>query len=220
MTKKFKQILKNEYLQTAVLIFAILLIVLGFFVAEIAGLIRVVTTPSMAIGYTGPGHEWMHPFDRTIQVGDIIVIQPVNAADLNADYPNSDIIVYHTYSSDTPIVHRIVAREQINGTWYFYTKGDANGWNKWPATPSPAEYDTWAPSPIPQNMIIGKVVMRIPWVGNIAIFMQGLIGGNNSRIAIPLIVALIIILVIVEFIIPLYKHKKTSVKQMPSTGQT
>ncbi|MGF3522980.1 MAG: hypothetical protein ACQXXJ_07780, partial [Candidatus Bathyarchaeia archaeon] len=102
-----KGLLKNEYFQTAVLISVILLIVVGFFIAEIAGLIRVVTTPSMAIGYSGPGYEWTHPFDRTIQVGDIIVIQSVNPAELNANYPNSDIIVYNVYSSDVPIVHRI-----------------------------------------------------------------------------------------------------------------
>lgn len=215
-----KGLLKNEYFQTAVLISVILLIVVGFFIAEIAGLIRVVTTPSMAIGYSGPGYEWTHPFDRTIQVGDIIVIQSVNPAELNANYPNSDIIVYNVYSSDVPIVHRIVAKEQINGTWYFYTKGDANGWNKWPATPSPAEYDTWAPSPIPQDMIIGKVVMRIPWVGNVAIFMQGILGGNSNRVAIPIILILIVILVIVEFVIPLYKRKKPSVQQFASKRQT
>ncbi len=218
MTKTFKSLWKNEYLKTAVLIFALLLIVLGFFIAEIAGLIRVVTTPSMAIGYTGPGHEWTHPFDRTIQVGDIIVIQSVNPEDLNANYPNSDIIVYHIYSSDVPIVHRIVAKEQINGTWYFYTKGDANGWNKWPATPSPAEYDAWAPSPIPPGMIIGKVVMRIPWVGNIAIFMQGILGVRNNHLVIPIILALIVILIIVEFIIPICKHKKHLTKKTPQQG--
>ncbi|MGF3523256.1 MAG: hypothetical protein ACQXXJ_09235, partial [Candidatus Bathyarchaeia archaeon] len=100
------------------------------------------------------------------------------------------------------------------------TKGDANGWNKWPATPSPAEYDTWAPSPIPQDMIIGKVVMRIPWVGNVAIFMQGILGGNSNRVAIPIILILIVILVIVEFVIPLYKRKKPSVQQFASKRQT
>lgn len=211
--------MKNEYFQTAFLVALVLLIVSGFFIAEILGLIRVVPTPSMSIGYGGQGYEWTHPFDRTIQVGDIVIIQPVNPADLSADYPNSDIIVYHTYSRGD-IVHRIVAKEEINGTWYFYTKGDANGWNLWPTTPNPSEYDAWSPSPIPEDMIVGKVILRIPWVGNIAIFMQSILGGNNSAITIPIVVALIVLLIIIEFIVPLYRQKKTTVQQHPATEQT
>lgn len=211
--------MKNEYFQTAFFVALVLLIVSGFLIAEILGMIRVVPTASMSIGNSGSGYEWTHPFDRTIQVGDIVIIHPVNPADLNANYPNSDIIVYNTYSRGD-IVHRIVAKEEINGTWYFYTKGDANGWNKWPATPNPAEYDFWSPSPIPQDMVVGKVVLRIPWIGNIAIFMQSILGGNNSTIAIPIVVILIILLIIIEFIVPLYKHKKIAIQQNTATGQT
>ncbi|MFA5365993.1 MAG: hypothetical protein WC325_12490 [Candidatus Bathyarchaeia archaeon] len=219
MTTPIKKLLKNDYFQTAFFVAIVLLIVSGFFIAEIMGLIRVVPTASMSIGNSGPGYEWTHPFDQTIQVGDIVIIQQVNPADLNANYPNSDIIVYNTYSMG-PIVHRIVAKEEIKGTWYFYTKGDANGWNLWPATPSPAEYDVWSPSPIPEDMIVGKVVMRIPWIGNVAIFMQSILGGNNSIIAIPIVAVLIILLIIIEFIVPLYKRKKTAVQQNTPTGQT
>ena len=80
---------------------------------------------------------WSHPFDHTLHIGDIIIIQKVNPADLNANYPNSDIIVYEnpTDPTSTPIVHRIVATYKVNGTLYFQTKGDGNG-DKWPATPS------------------------------------------------------------------------------------
>jgi signal peptidase I len=196
-----------------------LLIVSAFFVPIILGLIRVVPTPSMAIGYTGYGYEWAHPFDRTIQVGDIVVIQPVNPADLNANYPNSDIIVYHTYDRGD-IVHRIVAKEEVNGTLYFYTKGDANPINMWPAALAPGEYDKWAPSPIPQDMVVGKVILRIPWIGNIALFIQDHLGGNNSSITIPIVAILIALLIIVEFILPLYKRKKTTVQHNTATAQT
>ncbi len=218
MTATIKKFMKNEYYQTALFLVLLLLIISSFFIAVLIGIIRVVPTSSMAIGYTGAGYEWTHPFDRTIQVGDILIIQPINPADLNANYPNSDIIVYNTYSMG-PIVHRIVAKEEINGTWYFYTKGDNNG-IKWPVTPSPSEYDAWSPSPIPQDMVVGKVIMRIPWVGDISIFMQSILGGNNSTITIPIVAVLIILLLIIEFIVPLYKRKKTTVQQNTPTGQT
>ena len=70
----------------------------------------------------------MHPFNRTLNVGDIIIIQGVDPETLNTNYPNSDIIVYKKPADpeDTPIVHRIVASYEINGTLYFQTKGDGN----------------------------------------------------------------------------------------------
>lgn len=217
MTTAIKQLVGKEYFQTALFLVVLLLIISSFFIAVYVGLVRVVPTQSMAIGYTGPGYEWSHPFDRTIQVGDILIVQPVNPADLSADYPNSDIIVYNTHYIG-PIVHRIVAKEEVNGTWYFYTKGDNNG-TPWPAIPSPAEYDIWSPSPIPQDMIVGKVIFRIPWVGNIATFMQGLLGGNNNPIILPIAAILIALLIIIEFIMPMYKHKKPKVEQNTPVGQ-
>ena len=87
---------------------------------------------------------WTHPFEQTLHVGDIIIIQRVNAEDLNANYPNSDIIVYQNPSLQnnldaTPIVHRIVEKYQdVNGTWYFQTKGDGNGVH-WPTAVSESD---------------------------------------------------------------------------------
>jgi signal peptidase I len=77
-----------------------------------------------------------HPFAQTLHKGDIIIIQAVNPADLNANYPNSDIIFYKNPNGVTPIVHRIVEKQEINGTLYFKTKGDGNGPLTWPAVHS------------------------------------------------------------------------------------
>ena len=212
MIATIKRLWKKEHLQTIFLIAIVLLAVSGFFIAEILGLVRVVPTGSMCVPYDGSCDGWNHPFERTIHVGDILIIQPVDPATLNTNYPNSDIIVYHTYYNDD-IVHRIVDSEEINGTLYFYTKGDGNGFNKYPAIPIRAEYDSWPPSPIPQDMVVGKVIIRIPWVGNIAIYMQSILGGNNSQITIPLVVTLIILLVMIEFVLPIYKNKRSSAQQ-------
>ncbi len=95
--------------------------------------VRVVESGSMCVPYDGACNGWSHPFAQTLHIGDIIVIQKVNPADLNTNYPNSDIIVYEnpTNPTSTPIVHRIVAVNKINGTLYFQTKGDGNG-DQWP----------------------------------------------------------------------------------------
>jgi signal peptidase I len=95
--------------------------------------------------------------EPTIKEGSLVLVDAnINPADLNANYPDSDIIMFH--NPDDPgqlIVHRIVAKTDINGTTCFYTKADANG-AKYPAVPSPSEYDNWgAVSP---DLIVGKVV--------------------------------------------------------------
>jgi signal peptidase I len=169
--------------------------------------VRVVESGSMCVTYDGGCDGWSHSFDQTLHVGDIIVIQQINPADLNANYPYSDIIVYEnpTNPTATPIVHRIVKKYQDNGTYYFQTKGDGNG-NQWPKIPSTQEYDSntlWSGGQgVPQNHVIGKVVMRIPYFGWVTLFLR------NNQWGLPLVVALILLLVVLEFIIPIVKGKK------------
>jgi len=94
--------------------------------------------------------------EPALMQGSYIMVDPnVNPEDLNADYPDSDIIVFHRPGDpDSLIAHRIVAKEEINGTTCFYTKGDANG-AKYPATVNSSDYDPWVVSP---DLLVGKVV--------------------------------------------------------------
>jgi len=89
--------------------------------------------------------------------GSYVLVDPnINPADLNANYPDSDIIMFH--NPDNPnqlIVHRIVAKVEVNGTTCFYTKADADG-TKYPAVPNPSEYDRW--EAVSSDLIVGKVV--------------------------------------------------------------
>jgi signal peptidase I len=212
-----KNFLKKEYVKTVIAVVAIILVVFGFifglgFALGTSVPLRVVESGSMCVPYDGLCNGWSHPFEPTLHVGDIIIIQKVNPADLNPNYPNSDIIIYENPNdignpNATPIVHRIVAKEQINGTWYFQTKGDGNG-EKYPAIPSPQQYDShtlWSTGQgVPQNLVEGKVIMRIPWFGNITLFMR------DNPWSLPLVIAIIILLVIVELIVPVLKTKKTN----------
>jgi signal peptidase I len=120
----------------------------------------------------------MHPFNRTLNVGDIIIVQGVDPKTFDTNYPNSDIIVYKnpTDPEDTPIVHRIVTRYEVNGTLYFQTKGDGNG-QKWPAVPSSSEYDSNTVYPgngqgVPAELVEGKVILRIPYLGWVTLILN------------------------------------------------
>ena len=213
-----KKLWKNTYFQTGLYIVLVVLIVFGFFAAMVLGFLAVVPTGSMCIPYNGACDGWTHPFDRTIHRGDILVIQPINPSDLKTDYPNSDIIVYNTQSHGR-IVHRIVSKIDDNGTLSFYTKGDGNSYNRWPSTPNAAEYDPW--SPVPQDQIVGKVVLRIPWIGHLALFMQNTLGQNNSYLSVPVVVIIIVLLLVIEFGLPLFKRKEAQADKQPTqTTQT
>jgi signal peptidase I len=153
---------------------------------------------------------WSHPFSQTLHIGDLIIVQGIAAEDLNSNYPNSDVIVFHKPDNpDELVVHRIVTEEEKNGSIYFLTKGDGNGINKWPNKPSSAEYDPWQTDGVPgirEDLVVGKVVMRIPWLGHIVLFMRNSVG-------LPIIIALIIVIIIIEFVLPIFKGKKPAEQQ-------
>jgi signal peptidase I len=207
----FKKLWSNDYFKTTLTIALIIVVIVAVFVGVQLALgasvpIRVVESGSMCVPYDGRCDGWSHPFDQTLHVGDIIIIQKVDPEILNANYPNSDIIVYRTPSGFTPIVHRIVGKQEINGTLYFKTKGDGNGPIIWPNIPN--MYDNLPDSKgVPQNLIEGKVILRIPWFGWITLFMRG-----NSW-ALPVIIALIILLLVIEYVLPLVKERKKETAQ-------
>jgi signal peptidase I len=202
LTATLKKLWKNEYFQTAVVIGLIALTVFGVWYGSQAVLntpypALAVVSGSMCVPYDDHCDGWSHPFERTLHIGDLIIVQGVNPAELNSDYPNSDIIVFHNPNDPSElIVHRIVAEEERNGTLYFSTEGDGNGIEKWPNPPD--QIDPW--SPFPQDLVVGKVVMRIPWIGHVVLFMRNSFG-------VPLVIVIIVLVVIVEYLIPLFRHK-------------
>lgn len=218
-----KKLWKNDYFKTVVAIVLIIGIVLVFFFGLQLGLktsfpLLTVESGSMSIPYDSlEAPNWQgfllsinHPFDRTLSVGDIIVIQGVNTKDLNTNYPNSDIIVFHSPITGELIVHRIISSETVNGVTYYQTKGDGNG-NPWPQSPvigqgtDPWDYNN--PPGVPQNLVVGKVIMRIPWFGWITLFMRS----NSSGL--PIVIGIILLLVILEFVIPIIREGNKKSKE-------
>jgi len=218
LTTNLKKLWKNEYIQTAVVIGLIALAVFSLWYGSQVVLntpypALAVVSGSMCIPYNSACDGWTsvtHPFERTLHKGDLIIVQGINPRELNTNYPDSDIIVFHE-PDDLPdlIVHRIVAVHEVNGTLYFRTKGDGNSHIKWPDTPSASEYDPWNTDGIKgvrEDLVVGRVVMRIPWLGHLVLFMRNSVG-------LPIVVALIIIIVIMEFVFPLLKKSRLNSKK-------
>lgn len=203
MITSLKKLWKNGNFQTALTIILIILVVAGFWFGTQAVLntpfpVLAVTSGSMCVPYDGACKGWDHPFERTLHTGDLIVVQGISPSDLNGDYPYSDIIVYHDPANpEELIVHRIVSKEDRDGTFYFSTEGDGNGLRKWPNPPD--QIDAW--SPFSEELVVGKVVMRIPWLGHVVLFMRGEFG-------VTIVVLLAVLLIVIEFLLPLLRRKK------------
>src|SRR5208337_3354952 len=215
-----KGIRNNEYFKTLVAVVLVVVVVFGLFFGLRSALntsdpALTVVSGSMSIPYDAADNNfWLTlstPFDRTLSIGDIIIVQGVNPKDLNTNYPNSNIIVFHSPNDyNMLIVHRIISTVVYNGTTYFLTKGDGNG-NPWPQTPTSGQ-DPWDynnPPGVPSNYIVGKVVMRIPWFGWVTLFMR-----DNSW-GLPVIIALIMLLIVIEFIVPILREKKPEQQNPP-----
>ncbi len=182
---KLKDLLRNEYVKS--LIF--LIIILGSIVAFWFALKTYLKTdfPLLAVA-----SESMLP---TLNVGDLIVVQGgFGAEDIFAAYNIGDIIVF--YSPRNPselIVHRAVDKQEISGIWYITTKGDNN-----------PGIDNWNNGlGVPENEVVGKVVGIVPYVGHIPLFV-------HTTTGLIIIAILIVILVLLEFIIPIIREKAHS----------
>jgi len=211
VTAKLRQLWKKEFFKTAIVILLVACVVGGSYLCLQVVLgasvpLRVVGSGSMCTTYGGRCDDLlsvMHPFDHTLHTGDLILIQAINPKELNANYPDSDIIIYRNPLSTTPIVHRIVEKQEINGTIYFKTKGDGNAPTIWPNIPNIYEHDDLPDERgVPEELVEGRVVMRIPWFGWIALVMQ------NTSWGLPIVVILILLLVVVELVLPAMKRRR------------
>jgi len=193
------KVLKNSYVQTAILGIIIFGGVFAFFFG-----LRVAFRTDYPLLAVASGS--MIP---TLKVGDLIVVQGVpNASEINAaPKPNGAMIVFHSpygprggpflffAGEEELIVHRAIAKvENSDGTLYFQTKGDNNNspdyWN------GPDTYQGM----ISSELLVGRVVGVVPWVGNVPLFMR-------TPSGIVLIVFLIILILLIEYVPVLWKRQ-------------
>jgi signal peptidase len=167
-----KRLWKNEYFQTVISVALVVIIVFGFWFGTQAAL----NTPYPALAVASGS---MLP---TLNVGDLIIVQGTPPQQINAQYMTGDIIVFRSPSRpEELIVHRAVRMELRDGVYWFYTHGDNN----------PSGEETFS-----QNDYIGKVVGRIPYVGNFSLFTSSM---GNSYLLIVLIIIIAVIILMFPF---------------------
>lgn len=91
------------------------------------------------------------PFSAGINTGSLAVAYRVSPSSIKI----GDVIIYHiNYEGlNEDIIHRVVNETEINGTYYYTTKGDANPFSL------PFEHS------IPYSHVVGKVEYAIPYLG-------------------------------------------------------
>jgi len=178
---KLPEVLKRDYVQTAIMIIVVILAVLIFWYG-----LRFAFRTEYPILAVASGS--MEP---VLYAGDLIVIEgipnfsDVHAAPKDAD-PPGDIVVYQGITE--LIVHRAVEKTpNADGTYSFKTWGDNNPY------PDGGTVD--------ESDIIGRYTgFKVPWLGNIALFFEDF----ETKVA---FIALWIILLIVIELIPLVRKR-------------
>ncbi len=183
---------KNEYAKTAILLVIIAVGVVGFQLG-----LRAVLRTSYPLAAVESGS--MIP---TLRIGDIITVHgSLNFTEVKAaSKPNGDILVfknpygtmkrvYWFFKAPELIVHRAIEKKYENGMWYFRTQGDNNPFpDSWPNTGGGAGW-------VPETLVIGKVVGRLPWLGYIPLFLQ-------TDTGMILIIVLLFVLLVIDFVVP------------------
>ena len=136
---------------STVLLIALFLLVVAMFMMRVMG-----KTPSVfgfQVYYVATGS--MEP---TINTGDVVLIKKTPAEDIH----KGDIITYKAVEGDMAgksITHRVVEEpEYRNGTYYFQTRGDAEG------APLDPEFS--------YRKVEGKLVFRLPLIGKVYSFFS------------------------------------------------
>jgi signal peptidase I len=152
--------------------------------------------------------------EPTLHVGDVCVIQRISPDQYvvgNHDNRTGDIIVFDAHniypSLTEPVIHRIVNRtyDNVTGHYFFMTQGDNRLTNQYP--------DGWPANPWTEDTkIYGKVILTIPWIGNIFLFIRG--GGVWL---IVLVLAVVIVLIFYEEASKIQKKAKEKLASAQSS---
>jgi len=203
-----RDLLKNETIQTIILIAVIIAVVATFWF----GLRFALRTDYPLLAVASGSME------DTLFRGDLISVQGgLNFTELNAApkdaRPQGEIVVFYdprygpapiylpVAGTDTRlIVHRAISKVKNNGIWYFQTKGDHN-----PSPDSWSGSETWE-GRISEKLVVGKVVGKVPWLGHIPLFMH-----ENRVPATIVIIILFVVLIVVDFVFPKKRKEKQKI---------
>lgn len=155
--------LKEEYKKFALTALIIVAVIVGFAVA-----LRAFSGTNLPIAAVQSGS--MEP---NIPTGSLLFIQKVAPEDVVAGAPPAgDVLIFMIYPPSNqkiydylffsvydplPWSHRAISKAEINGTYYFLTKGDANAFpDQNPSLPT-----TW----VSEDRVIGRVIYSVPYLG-------------------------------------------------------
>jgi signal peptidase len=190
---KLSEILKKEYVKTAILLAVVVVSVFAFWISLTTALKTEYPMLAVASGSMEP----------TLYKGDLIMVQGVSTGfDINVGPKDSaepgDVIVFHKPADPRElIVHRAIDKELRGGVWYFQTKGDANsGSDNW-------DGDWKTDCDLAENFLVGKVVGQVSHIGYIPLFLREFLW---TPIGMILIVTLLLIFLFYDYI-PLSRKK-------------
>ncbi len=185
--------------------------------------ISYVSTNYMNIN-SGQLFDWdINLFGMSLSIGDLIFIEGVKPGDVDSEYPNSDVIVFR--NPDSPKEHialRVVAKEKIDGKWYFFVKGDGFGAPKWPAEVSIEKYIEWSSQnadslagAVCEDLVAGRVVLRVPLAGFLAVYVHEWFGVEDSflAVALPFIFVVFVFVTALDFVLPALGRRLHGVQQ-------
>lgn len=99
--------------------------------------------------------------------GDIMLLKGTTPENIRV----GDVLVFKSNRPD-PIIHRTIKVTQLGDSYYFQTKGDHN----------PYSYGSLGEDNIQQDRLIGKAILRIPYLGYIKIIFVKVIADPYCRI--------------------------------------
>lgn len=155
--KIIRKIWRNEYIRTALTLVLIFVIIYGG-----ANIIYLATQLALRTEYPAlaVASGSMLP---TLNIGDLIIVQGVNPEKICADKLKGDILVFRNpYNPSELIVHRAVKIERRGSYYLITTLGDY--YSRY------GERDQF--SPWNSSLLIGKVIARVPYIGNLSLLFQ------------------------------------------------
>jgi signal peptidase len=179
-----KKLWKNEYFQTIITLVLLIAFVFGFWYIAQTSLRTEYPALAVASGSMLP----------TLNVGDLIIVQGASPEEINAAPMTGDIIVFKK-SNNELVVHRAIERINSAGGYLFTTKGDNN------TSPDPEK--------INGSEIVGRVVIRIPWIGNFALLLH-----SQQNVYLFMFFILILIVIFLFFPSETSEEKKESEEKL------
>ncbi|MEM1545661.1 MAG: signal peptidase I [Candidatus Methanomethylicia archaeon] len=177
----YSRILKNSKIKDYIMMAILLITVLFAY-----NILQIVLNTKVPIGVVSSSS--MEP---SLKKGDYVICIGVKAENIEV----GDIIIFNLpYKSN--IIHRVVNKtKDSNGNWRFLTKGDNNN----SPDENPYNIETW----IREKDIVGKVVLKIPYIGWITLI------AHES----PIISLIIFLLILIVITVPWCKEERRKGKR-------